>query len=261
MTSGEEPSTELFLGFEVEVDWTQLNRNQRQLALNLCPDWTYLKKDSSVEGFEIVSHPCSLRWLRENIGQWDTLFEGLYNMGVRSGETTTCGLHIHMSKAAFGAFHLYKLLKLFYGNPGLVTVLSQRDYASLSRWANLDVAQRTLIYRAKARDQNGNDRHCAVNLKRTETVEVRVFKGTLNPLAFRKAVETVTAAYEFSKDYPKEHMTEEPFLQYVQQCAKKYPTLSAFLSASEEERTAVFGGDMPQYVPMTMAKGPKLPCV
>jgi hypothetical protein len=39
--------------------------------LKYLPNFCYAKSDSSIAcGFEIVSHPCTFRWLRENADKW-----------------------------------------------------------------------------------------------------------------------------------------------------------------------------------------------
>jgi len=257
-------STELYLGMEIEVDTTNHTREERTIR-NELPDWLYIKSDSSLleggrSGFEIVTHPLSIRWIGEHLSEWDNILQTLYDSGVRAKETPTCGFHIHMSKAAFTSFTLYKFLKLVYGNPNLIMLVSQRDRESLQRWASLSISQSSLITRVKQCGQNRNDRHCAVNLGRDTTVELRVFKGSINPLTFRKNIEFATAAYIYARDHTPNELSGTEFSRWVLNHDKEFRTLARFLNSPESERESLFGYDAPQAYPIDWTRGVKIAC-
>ena len=57
----------------------------------------YLKHDSSLShGFEIVSHPCSADYHISQFG-WNDILNICKSHSLLSHNTTTCGLHIHIS--------------------------------------------------------------------------------------------------------------------------------------------------------------------
>src|SRR3990167_6514919 len=100
---------ELFLGVELEItpqiDGTFFNH---QAALSLLPDFVYAKRDSSIpNGFEMVTHPFAQSCMRDKLRAWLSMFTKLYSFGYRSGDTNTCGTHIHMSQVAFTHAQLY----------------------------------------------------------------------------------------------------------------------------------------------------------
>ncbi len=63
----------------------------------------YCKRDSSLDrGFELVSYPMSLCYHQQSM-PWQDIVEQAVNMGYRSHETNTCGLHVHVNRSSLGA--------------------------------------------------------------------------------------------------------------------------------------------------------------
>ena len=61
----------------------------------------YIKSDGSLDdGMEIVSHPMSLNY-HQNFC-WQEIMSKAVALGYRSHQTSTCGLHIHVNRTAFG---------------------------------------------------------------------------------------------------------------------------------------------------------------
>src|SRR5690606_18501549 len=64
----------------------------------------YCKEDASTDGFEIVTHPCTVDYLLNNF-DWKGLTSYLLSEGYVSHSTrygVSCGLHIHVSRKYFG---------------------------------------------------------------------------------------------------------------------------------------------------------------
>ena len=218
----------LYFGIELELE--SEGQNKYNLAQNL-PDFTYAKADGSLsDGFEIVSHPATYRWLLNHKKEWQKMFDCRYK-GWRSFQTKTCGMHIHLSKVAFGNHHLYKFMKLFYDNPELILKISQRDSKqNLKRWSSIDLDNKRVLKRAIDKSTyNHEDRYTAVNLNRPTTVEIRIFRGTLLAESFWKNIEFVKAAYEYSYNYKLTDMTEIQFRKYIKINKKEFTNLYRFL--------------------------------
>lgn len=98
-------SGNLFYGIELEIDkGGEDSSNAQKLldAANKREERIYCKHDGSINnGFEIVSHPMSLDYHMNNMN-WLDVFEKAVEMDYRSHSTSTCGLHIHCSRSAFG---------------------------------------------------------------------------------------------------------------------------------------------------------------
>jgi len=186
-----------YLGVELEVDNTsgyydnRLIYNAAESVLDNYGELLYLKHDGSLSrGFEIVSHPCTLKYHYNSFG-WQEIMDICKNGTLRSHDTSTCGLHIHLSRNFFGDsqdiqdLHISKLIILvskFYDSHLLK--FSRRKSNEL-RWCenpaivceNTDT-EHTIIDKMKQFKSRG--RYMAVNLENQNTIEFRLFKGTLN---------------------------------------------------------------------------------
>lgn len=68
-------------------------------------DFLYFKHDGSLdEGCELVTHPMSPEYMMSDAGKkmWRDICEAALAEGMRSHDTSTCGLHVHVSRDFFG---------------------------------------------------------------------------------------------------------------------------------------------------------------
>ena len=120
--------------------------------------------------------------------------------GYNSYNANTCGRHIHISKKAFTTWQLYRFLKFFVENKEFIIGISQRKLDKLQKWANIeDDNNSELIYKAKKKDGN-SARYVAVNLQNNATIEIRIFRGTLNGQSFYKNIEFVYSLFMYTKE-------------------------------------------------------------
>lgn len=219
---------ELFFGLELEVEKsgsvqidTIANKIQQKGIL-------YFKNDGSLNhGFEIVSHPMSYDFIIE---QKDKMFLNILNTLIeskyRSYDTSTCGMHIHLSKKAFGTWQLYRFIKFFMENKQFVTAISQRKLENLDRWAAIESEpDSSIIYKAKKKSGNSK-RYVAINLQNEHTVELRIFRGTLNIHSFTKNIEFCYALFNFTRDV--NDTSIEAFKKYINQ-SNEYSVLKKFI--------------------------------
>ena len=245
-------AVELFVGIELEIercskDYGPLDNltASHRAGLAIIPDWCYTKYDSSVHaGFEIVTQPMSVPWMILHINELVSQFQVLRNLGYRSHDLDTCGMHLHLSKVAFGHVHLYKFMQLFYNNPTLSMLLSQRTTQSFVQWACPYTEKFEMYSRACAKSQGRRSRHDAVNISHRPTIELRIFSGTLNPLVFHKNIETTLAAYRYTTDTTIQDTGSATFVSYVKDNSYLYPCLSMFLF-DRGARESCFGCDTP----------------
>jgi hypothetical protein len=217
----------LFMGIELEIENEDENITNGELSRKLENRFLYFKSDGSLDnGFEIVSHPLSFSWIQENKREFTDMLERIKNNGFRSYDSTTCGMHIHLSKKNFGAWHLYRFLKFFQENKQFIIAISQRNIDNLKQWANLeDETNDSLIYKAKKKE--GYSRYVAVNLCNSHTIELRIFRGTLNQNSFFKNIEFAHSVYLFSRDYTdmtisayKKFLTDNPSYSHLNKFIK-----------------------------------------
>lgn len=191
----------------------------------------YLKEDGSLtNGFEIVTHPHSLAEF-QTVMNWDFLPE-LSNANYRSWDTSTCGLHIHISRTAFdNDNHLIRFTKLIYDNKNAVQTLAGRtsDYARF----NDSIKSNGVGLIRKIKNGQSTDGHvAAVNADTydSQTVEVRVFRGSLRKERVLAGIEFCHAVVEHTRNMkivPKERpLSWTKFLSFVATNSVRYPNLN-----------------------------------
>lgn len=220
---------DLFFGIELEVE-----RNKSATSIGhmseaiLNEAHYYFKKDGSLnDGFEIVTHPMTFSYIQANK---DKVFKDMLNKLIeaeyRSYDSTSCGIHIHLSKKAFGTWQLYRFIKFFIDNKEFVTNISQRKRDLLERWAAIDEEKDdAIIYKAKKKAGNYK-RYVAVNLQNSSSVEIRIFRGTLNYQSFLKNIEFCYALYNFTRD--SKDTSLEAFKNYIDN-SNEYSMLKKFI--------------------------------
>jgi hypothetical protein len=65
-----------------------------------------------------------------------------------------------------------------------------------SRWASFDLETNAVMKVLKG--EQFPQRYCAVNLSNTDTIEVRIFRGSLNERRVRSAIESVDCAIQYA---------------------------------------------------------------
>jgi hypothetical protein len=229
---------DVFLGIELEVERGDSSIRHVPMAEMINHDFLYFKTDGSLnDGFEIVTHPMTISYIKQNKNVWADILNQLRSNKYRSYDTKTCGMHIHVSKNAFTTWHLYRFMKFFVDNSDFITKISQRKIENLDRWAALtdnpsesykEYSEEQLMYKAKKKSGNSK-RYLAVNLQNDKSVEIRIFRGTLNDSSFFKNIEFVQALFDYTKSVPDKDMGLQSFLTFIKD-NNEYPYLRKFIA-------------------------------
>jgi hypothetical protein len=92
-------------------------------------------------------------------------------------------------------------MKFFVENKEFIIGISQRKFDKLQKWANIeDNTNSELIYKAKKKEGN-SARYVAINLQNYATIEIRIFRGTLNGQSFYKNIEFVYSLFMYTKEH------------------------------------------------------------
>lgn len=97
--------TGLYLGVELEMDLGDAEAAATRIGSMYGRDSLYFKHDGSLdEGCELVTHPMSPEYMMSDAGKkmWRDICEAALAEGMRSHDTSTCGLHVHVSRDFFG---------------------------------------------------------------------------------------------------------------------------------------------------------------
>jgi hypothetical protein len=146
----------------------------------------YLKSDGSLnQGMELVTHPMSYGFYSEYAEElWNTIEKLRTTHNMRSGDTSTCGIHIHISRTGFsGGAHMHRFLNLVYSNEKLFSKLAGRHsdrwakFNDVTRWDNDGNFHKS--FKSKLENGSNSDRYSAVNTQNQHTLEMRIFKGSM----------------------------------------------------------------------------------
>lgn len=220
--------TKLYYGIELETGISTKSNKEVEYFLEALPDFVWPKYDGSISDsfkvkfgsdIEIVSHPTTYRWLKANAKAWNKILS-LRKSGLLSYLPGSCGMHIHLAKKAFTKSHKRRFITFIFANKGFSHFISQRgphiEYCSL----DLGVDHVNSII-----NHNDGDKSVAVNCYKPHTIEVRIFRGTLDKIAFWKNIEFCDALYYYTKTHTNPNVKE--FLTYISN--HNYPNMLKWL--------------------------------
>lgn len=178
-----------FFGVELEIDGAgEDNDNAAEILhiANVERPLVYCKHDGSLDdGFEIVTHPVTLDFHLHNM-PWEQIVEEAKKLGYTSHQAGTCGLHVHVNRNAFGETEVQqdaviaRILYFVEKNWEELLKFSRRTQSQLDQWAaryGYKDQPKELLDHAKKSAHAG--RYTSVNLTNKNTIEFRIFRGTL----------------------------------------------------------------------------------
>ena len=178
-----------YFGVELEIDGAgedSDNACQLMCLANRGRELVYCKHDGSLEsGFELVTHPMTLAF-HQNDMPWEDILQEAVEQGYQSHKASTCGLHVHVNRSAFGytvaqqeaciARILY-IVEKFWDE---LLKFSRRTQSQLNQWAaRYGYKEQPQEILDHAKKGNGAGRYASVNLQNRDTIEFRIFRGTL----------------------------------------------------------------------------------
>ena len=147
----------------------------------------FFERDGSLSnGFEIISQPMSVPALRET---FEFLRLPSLVRGLRSHRTSTCGLHVHVSRAGLSNLTIARAVTFVNdsGNDAFIQALARRYNTGFCNITEKDLDTAHLP----------GDRYEAINLTGSQTIEFRLFRGSLKYEAVVAAVEFCHALLEY----------------------------------------------------------------
>ncbi len=232
-------SGDLFMGIELEIDdGGESNDNADKILRigNMSDDHIYCKHDGSLDnGFEIVSHPMTLEYHTNNM-PWEEIMEKAKHMGYNSHRAGTCGLHIHVNRNAFGEriedqdATIARIVYFVEKHWNELLKFSRRTEDAMRRWASrYGISHNTEDTYKKAKDKRMG-RYVAVNLDNFNTIEFRMFRGTLRYSTFVATLQLVNKICELAKFLTDEELERLSWSDIMLNLDKnKYPELISYL--------------------------------
>ena len=221
-----------FLGVELEIDEAGEYSDYAKKILNTANingfEYLYCKHDGSLaDGFELVSHPMSLEY-HYHVMPWEKILKQAVNMGYRSHKTSTCGLHVHVNRTAFGLKEeeqdaaIARILYFFEKHWEELLKFSRRSRGQLERWAaryGYKEQPQEILKHAKSGYHGG--RYTCINLQNVGTIEFRMFRGTLKYNTFIATLQLVDKICELAVNLSDEEIKNMPWTTFAGECRKK----------------------------------------
>ena len=224
-----------YYGVELEVELVDQNKSVRGAkageVVNLFDkNFIVVKEDGSLRsGFEICTQPATLV---EHISRWDKFFDKLPK-NLHSFNSPNCGLHVHCSKKPLSLLTIAKIVVFTNDekNKAFVETIAGRRSCS---YACIQKKEYGTVKNQITGRVGRSERYEAVNLVNKDTIEFRLFKGTLKRESFYKALEFCDALIHFcmTGNYGIAHCRDQKnFIEYVSNNRKTYSHLYAFICA------------------------------
>ena len=217
--STNDDNTSLYFGMELEVEKNNYSISNDDVASyiynNIC-DKVYFESDGSLRsGFEIITHPFTFNYWRDVLSNnYKDMCDYLIDNDYKSNDTSTCGLHIHISKKALG--NTVEEINDNVNKIILFTEYYKDDIIKFARRGSTHYMQFLSDYlydnnmlkdkleaqSIKTIDSEKNDtRYFAINNTNDNTLEFRIFKGTLKYSTIYAYIEFINNLVEIIKKY------------------------------------------------------------
>tara|TARA_R100000773_G_scaffold25352_1_gene22155 strand:+ start:594 stop:2156 length:1563 start_codon:yes stop_codon:yes gene_type:complete len=213
----------------------------------------YCVNDGSLsDGVEIVSHPLSYDFIQNF--DWNKIFR--FRGDLISYNTDSCGIHVHINRDCMSVLQQYKFVQFFNTHSTFGFRISQRKKDNINKWSKFrdllgDEFKKQLLYSYKSDLRNNNinyskyknielgDKYYATNLKHSKTIEIRIFRGTLNKTSFLKNIEYVKSVKDWvCNSTTNNYLDFKSYWGFVQN-SSKYDNLKSFVDNSESCKKAI----------------------
>jgi hypothetical protein len=206
----------LYFGFELEAESGGNTSDDTDLIHRKYGDFIYMTEDSSLNnGVEFKTHPFSFKYFKSPQFKNDIqpMSEYLIENHWKSGFTSTCGFHIHMSRRCFTRSEEIKLVHLFLNCEDLFRTIGQRKENT---------------YCAKNDKDKPLEGRNAINFT-SLTIELRFPKGNLRYDRICKNIEMAASMHAFIKQNSFPRLYKENYISFLIENKKDYPNLIQFL--------------------------------
>ena len=186
-----------YYGIELEVEATKPGYSAEDAARTFIDtvdaDYWHVESDGSLDdGCEFISQPMTLDYIMQE--HKEVLSDALHALalnGIRSHNTSHCGLHFHVSREALSGQDILNVVVLCNQFKDIIFELSRRTEDNFLHWSKAYDNSTLSSERGKSLIKNNgspSDRYMMVNLTNPHTIEFRFFRGTLKENSFFAAL-------------------------------------------------------------------------
>ena len=228
---------DVLMGVELEIDeGGESEANAGYIREAIGKDYVVCSTDGSLRnGFEIVSCPASYSHHLKTI-KWEDGMKKAKELGYVSHDGGRCGLHVHVDRKFFGTQMQddveAKFFIIFRNNLSWIKAFSRRynyGYCAINGYEHSeDGSGDTLgaityppdkIWLKSKKQQGG--RHMALNFQGGDTIEIRIFRGTLSYKTFKATLQFVDMWCNFVKKTELNNITRVSLSHFISAASAK----------------------------------------
>lgn len=213
-----------YFGVELEIDRGGEYKNNADELLdigNKDEERIYVKHDGSLDnGMEIVTHPMTLDY-HKNEMPWKKITKQALCMHYLSHKADTCGLHVHVNRNTFGYTHeiqdnaISRVLYFVEHHWNELLKFSRRTEEQMRQWAaRYGYKNKPKEILECAKNEVGS-RYTCVNITNYETVEFRMFRGTLKYNTIIATLELVDKICDIAFNLSDEELQKLSWSEFV----------------------------------------------
>ena len=157
------------------------------------------------------------------------------HMDYRSHKTSTCGLHVHIGRKQLGYSYeeqeevISRIMFFFESHWNELFKFSRRTAYSVDRWAarhGYNDKPKEILEKAK---KSTKGRYACVNITNSDTVEIRLFRGTLKFNSFMATLELVDSICQSAVCLNDDDMNKQSWADFVLSIKPEYTELIRYL--------------------------------
>ena len=193
-----------YIGFELEIEHKDNTTRNEEEALDILQNLNVVfEEDGSLNdsGVEIISQPQSYNYIMKNKDKIKQAFEGVVKLGYISHNSDNCGLHFHFTRPKNDKYtiqRIWLILETFKNEIKQITRRGGDDH--WCKWLSDNTYEKIKALNSDyINDHKDGDRYKALNNTNTNTIEFRIFKGTLNFETFISDLQFLNNIYKLAK--------------------------------------------------------------
>ncbi len=199
------------MGIELEVDSADYVDDisaAAQSVYDTFGDFINLEKDGSLRyGFENITQPADLDYFLSRREDFEKMFSTLTEYGLSSHDNGRCGFHIHIDRTYFEKHEetaKARLLFIFERHWDNLLKFSRRTNAQVNQYAmryssNVSDGIATITKNSK-KWRDCYSRFYCINLTNYNTIEIRLWRGTMNIESFIATIKFTARLAEIAKN-------------------------------------------------------------
>ena len=190
-----------YFGIELEIETGDCEQESAQNLTEFHDHTkTWFSHDGSLdEGLEIVTMPMTYEY--HKAFNWKRRLNQIDEHGYESYESNTCGIHIHISKSSYSPIVWWKVLEVTYKCKSYIKMFAQRN--GNYRWCDYAKPEQYRHFNEKKYmpSNSHGERYRHLNFFNSNTVEFRMFRGTIAMERFWSSLEFTKSIVEFCRDH------------------------------------------------------------